>query len=176
MFDLKISQAQIVTFPMIDSNGTEVTGLVDSFGLFISKAGGLFAASAGAKAEIGSGWYSYELTAGETDTAGPLAITVTGAGCLQQNLEYVVLDRSINAVTFTYTVTDSVTTLPVEGVLVWCTIDGSGNTTIWKGVTDAFGVARDSNGAVPRLDAGPYFFWCEKSGFTFSNPDQEDVS
>lgn len=175
MFDLNLSQQQAITFVMINSAGNEVAGLADTFSLSISKAGGAFAPSSGSKAEMGSGWYKYTLSAAETNTIGPLSIVVTGAGCIQQNLEYVVVDRSTIGVEFTYTVTDSISTLPIEGVSVWITIDISGNQTVWQGTTDAFGVARDTHSRKPRLDPGTYYFWCERAGFSFTNPDTEVV-
>lgn len=176
MFDLKRSQAQMITFVMIDSSGNEVAGLGGAFTVNVSKAGAAFGASAGTKGEIGLGWYKYTTTAGETDTPGPIVFAVTGAGAVQQNLEYTVVDRSISAVEFTYTLTDSGTALPIEGVSVWVTIDVSGNSTVWTGTTDAFGVARDGSGAKPRLDPGTYYFWSEKAGYSFTNPDTEVVS
>lgn len=176
MYDLRLSQEQLITFVMVNSSGSEVSGLGASFTLTISKAGGAFVASAGTKAEVGSGWYTYELTASETDTYGPLSIAVNAAGCVQQNLEYVVVDRSPAAIEFTYTVTSSVTLLPVSGVDVWVTIDVAGSSVIWNGQTDAFGVALDSEGNKPRLDPGTYYFWSKKTGMSFSNPDTEIVS
>ncbi len=175
MFELKLSQAQLITFVMVDTTGIEVAGLSDTFTLQVSKAGGAFAASAGTKAEISNGWYSYLLTAGETDTPGPLSIRVTGTGSSQQNLEYTVVDRSINSIEYTYTVLTPLA-VPIEGVSVWCTIDIAGSNVVWAGTTDAFGVARDSNGDLPRLDPGTYYFWSERAGYTFTNPDAEVVS
>jgi hypothetical protein len=175
MFDLKLSQSQQITFVMVNSAGAEVPGLGQNFTVSISKCGGAFNASVGAKAEIGSGWYSYVVSPGESDTPGPLSITVTGAGAAQQNLEYVVLDRAIVATDFTYTLTNSITLAPIESATVWVTIDISGNNVVWNGITDVFGVARDTTGALPRLDNGTYYFWAEKTGFTFSNPDTEIV-
>lgn len=88
MTTLKVNQAQLIAFVLQDASGVEVTGLGTTFTVSISKNGGAFAASAGTKAEIGNGWYSYELTAGETDTTGPLALKITGVGVDQQNLLY----------------------------------------------------------------------------------------
>jgi hypothetical protein len=170
MFELVRNQVNTITFVMIDSNGDEVTGLGSSFTLQLSKAGGAFAASAGTKAEIGSGWYSYQTTAGECDTVGPVAIKVTGAGAVQQNLEYVV----INAVEFTYTVT--VSGNPLQGATVWISTDVAGSNVIWEGTTNASGVAVDTNDEKPYLLAGDYFFWTQKTGYSFVNPDTESVS
>jgi len=88
--NLALNLAQKISFVLLDSSGVEVTGLAGGFSLSISKNGGAFAAGTGIKEEIGSGWYSYNLTATETNTAGPLAIKITGTGVDQQNLIYVV--------------------------------------------------------------------------------------
>jgi hypothetical protein len=47
---------------------------------------------------------------------------------------------------------------------------------VWGGDTDAFGVARDDAGELPRLDPGTYYFWRNLAGWTFTNPDTEIVS
>jgi len=88
MFDLLFNQQNLIEFVMVDSSNVEVPGLGAGFTLEISKNGGAFVASAGAKSEKGSGWYEYLTTAAESDTIGPIAIRVTGAGAMQQNLAY----------------------------------------------------------------------------------------
>lgn len=80
------------------------------------------------------------------------------------------------AIPFTYTITDSVTTLPIEGVEVWFSTDNPAVNIVWKGDTDAFGIAQDVNGNLPALDPGTYFVWRQKSGYIFSDPDIEIVS
>ena len=81
------------------------------------------------------------------------------------------------AIAYTYTVTDSITTLPVASVTVTVSTDIAGSNPIWSGITDAFGVARDVNGDLPRLDAGTYYFWKFKVGYVDDqNPDTEIVS
>lgn len=79
------------------------------------------------------------------------------------------------SIEYTYTVTNSVTTLPVEGVDVWISTDLAGTNIVWRGVTDAFGVVRNVLGDKPYLDPGTYYFWKQKSGFTSANPDTEVV-
>lgn len=172
---LVVNQPARITFVMVDSSNAEVPGLGAAFVLSVSKAGGAFNPSAGAKAEIGSGWYYYDLTAAETNTIGPLSVKVTGAGCVQQNLEYVVEQRDPNAVSFTYTVVNSVTLAPIPGVLVWFCTDITGVIVVWTGTTDAFGVARDLVGNLPLLYPGTYYVWRQTPGFTFPNPDTEVV-
>lgn len=170
-----LNQINLIVFVMVDNTGTEVAGLGNGFTLEVSKAGGAFVASAGTKAEIGNGWYSYQTTVGEADTIGPVAVRVTGAGCVQQNLIYVVIQRSMNCIEFTYTLTDSVTGLPIADATVWFATDININNIVWQGVTDAFGVARDEFGNLPCLDAGTYYVRSQKSGYIF-DIDTEIVS
>lgn len=80
------------------------------------------------------------------------------------------------SVTFTYTITNSVSGLPIEGVEVWFSTDNPAVNIVWKGDTDAFGVARDVNGNKPTLDPGTYYVWRQKAGFVFTDPDTEIVS
>lgn len=169
-----LNQQNQIVFVMVDNNNTEVSGLGSGFALQIAKAGGAFANGAGTKAEIGNGWYSYTATAGEADTVGPVAVKVTGAGAVQQNLEYVVKQRTINAIAFTYTVDDGSDGIP--GATVWISTDSAGSNVIWEGTTDANGVARDVNDELPYLDPGTYYFWVQAEGYSFSNPDTETVS
>ncbi len=100
MTDILINTTAKITFVLVNSSGVEVTGLGATFTVQISKNGGAFAASSGTKAEISDGWYSYTFAAGETDTAGPLAVKVTGAGAAQQNLLYEVVGTAqVNVIT-----------------------------------------------------------------------------
>lgn len=173
----KKNQPNTILFVLIDASGNEVAGLGSAFVLQLSKAGAAFAGSAGTKSEIGSGWYKYVADTGEADTSGPIAVKVTHASTLQQNLEYVVEDRVENAVEFTYTLLSSAGGNPpiaAADILVY-TDDGATN-FVWGGRTDSFGVARDSYGNLPRLEPGPYFFFSYKNGFSFNNPDAETVS
>lgn len=174
MKEWTLNQVNQIVFVMVDSNNTEVTGLGSGFTLQIAKAGGAFVNSAGTKAEIGSGFYRYDTTPGEANTVGPVAVKVTGAGAVQQNLEYVVKQRTINAIAFTYTVT--VGGNPLAGATVWISTDSAGANTLWEGTTDASGVARDVNDELPYLDPGTYYFWTQAEGYSFSNPDTEIVS
>lgn len=74
------------------------------------------------------------------------------------------------AITFTYTVTDSVSGLPLAGVDVWVTTDATGNNVVATGTTSSIGVV------VFYLDAATYFFWRDLAGYNFTNPDTEVVS
>ena len=162
---------------MVDANYQEVDGLGAAVNPFISKNGGIFNPVTNAVAEIGNGWYTLLLTAAECDTIGPVAMYATGAGCIQQNLEYVVQQRNAACINYTYTLTNSVTLLPVDGAEVWFTTDLAGLNVIWNGDTDAFGIARAADASLPCLDAGTYYAWATKSGFIANAwPDTEIVS
>lgn len=171
-----LNQPNLIKFVLIDASGNEVTGLGSGFTLEISKGnGGAFAGSAGTKSEISNGWYQYLTTAGEADTPGDVAIKVTHASIVQQNLVYC-CGSYTNGTPRTYTVTNSVTALPIEGATVWITTDITGNNIIWSGVTDALGVARN-NGQLPVLVAGTYYFWKKIAGYVDDdNPDTEVFS
>lgn len=143
---------------MVDGNYTEVAGLGAAINMFISKNGGAFAPCAGDITEISNGWYTYYATIAEANTIGPIAIRAIGAGTIQQNLEYVVQQRNSGCIPFTYTVTSSVTLLPLPNVEVWVSTDAAGTHIIWNGVTDAAGIAKDIDGNLPCLDAGTYYF------------------
>ena len=82
---------------------------------------------------------------------------------------------SAGAVEFTYTAEDS-NSDPLEGVEIWITTDEAGSNLIWYGTSDAFGIARSSSNAKPMLDAGTYYFWSKKGGYTFANPDTVEVT
>ncbi len=177
MSEWKLAQQNRICFVMVDSNGVEVAGLGGiGINLEISKNGSAFISGTGAKTEIANGWYSYLSTAEEANSVGVVAIKVTGAGAVQQNLEYSVQQRNSNAIVFTYTVTDVTTGNPIEGVEVIITTDSFGSNVIWAGNTDTLGVARDDNSRLPYLDPGTYFFWSQRSGFSFNNPDTELVN
>jgi len=173
--DWVLSQQNRITFYLQDSTGVAVTGLGAGFTLTLAKNAAAFGASAGTKAEIGNGWYTYLSTAGEADTIGTVAVKVTGAGAVEQKLEYVVKQRNPGAVEFTYTVTSVTTGLPIEGVELWFATDSGFANIVWNGDTDTFGIARDNNGNKPFLDAGTYYIRLSKTGYTFTD-DSEVVS
>lgn len=86
------------------------------------------------------------------------------------NYQYCTEGLGAGAQTFTYTVTDSVSSDPLQGVEVWISTDASGNNIVFSGFTD-------SNGqVVAYLDAGTWYVFRAKDGYTFSNPDVEVIS
>ena len=64
----ELNQQNRITFVLVDAAYTEVTGLTNTFVLEVSKNAGAFVGSAGTKAEISDGWYTYLATVGEADT------------------------------------------------------------------------------------------------------------
>ena len=71
---------------------------------------------------------------------------------------------------WTYTVTDSVSGLPIADCEVWATTDSAGVNVVAHGYTDVSGTARFY------LPAGVYYLWRRKSGYVFTNPDVEAVT
>jgi hypothetical protein len=176
----ELNQVNTITFVMVDGSNTEVPGLGAGFTMTISKNGGFLNPSAGTKSEIGNGWYKYVATAGEADTVGTISIVVTGAGCIQQNLEYVVFQRNAGCLDYTYIVNDSTTGFPMFGAEVWISTDGIAppQDIVWYGNTDALGVARDTHSKLPCLDANyTYYVWKQHTAYIDDqNPDPIFVS
>jgi len=67
--------------------------------------------------------------------------------------------------TLVYTVTDTVTGLPLADCKVWVTTDLPGNNIAAGDVTTTLGVV------TLFLDPGTYYVWLRKAGHTFVNPD-----
>ena len=73
-------------------------------------------------------------------------------------------------VSWTYTVTDSVSGTPIDGVDVWVSSDLAGGTVIAGPLTtDASGIVTFT------LNVGTVFLWRTHPGYNFTNPDQEKV-
>lgn len=76
---------------------------------------------------------------------------------------------SVGAVTFTYTLTNSVDDLPIADADIWVTTDAGGANVAASGRTD-------QNGQVTfYLDTGIVYVWRQKTGWNFTNPDVESV-
>ena len=73
------------------------------------------------------------------------------------------------AITFVYTLISSVDGTPIDNADVWVTTDIAGANAIASGVTDLAGQVTFY------LDAGTLYFWRQKDGWTFDNPDTEVV-
>jgi hypothetical protein len=130
-----------------------------------------------AKVELNTGGGAYDET---TDSQEAIKDSLSGVGLTAAQVwayaTRTLTKFGVGSVEFTYTVTDTSTGLPVENVEVWTTTDLAGTNIVWKGYTDAFGVARDPNLELPYFDPGTYYFWKRKTGFTDAqNPDLEVV-
>ena len=178
--ELKLNQINRITFVMVDGNYTEVPGLGAAVNLFISKNGGAFNPSAAPIAEISHGWYTALLPAVECNTIGPVSIYATGVGCITQNLEYCVQQRNAGCINYTYTLINAVTLLPVPGADIWVTSDLAGVNVVWTGITNAVGIALDTNSDLPCLDGVPptnWYFWATHAGMVANSwPGIELVS
>ena len=74
------------------------------------------------------------------------------------------------AITWSYTVADGGTGLPIPDVNVWVTSDAGGLNVLASGLTNAGGIVTFY------LGAGEAYFWSKKSGMNFPNPDLETVA
>jgi len=150
--------------------------------------------NAAAMTEMANGFYTYVFAAIDTSKeytaicdsvtlTGPERYAVVGFSSLSIETKVDTIDTVVDAIklktdtlggagaiTYTYTVTDSVTGNPIDGVAVWVTTDSAGANTIATGTTN------DSGVATFYLDAGTKYFWRSRSGYNFDNPDTEVVS
>jgi len=156
-----------VTFPMVDAADVELAGL--TLTILIRYGGGNFQAALGTWNELvgATGWYNYISTTTEA-AVGPISIVVTAPGAKQQNLEYVCGVRNSGFVYWPYVVYREGTTTPIEGVRVEV-YDNPSKTGFphFKGTTNSFGEARDSDGNYPLLDPGTWYFFKKKGGWDF---------
>lgn len=187
MIELKQSTAFATQIFAFDANGDPVLGITDGqWTKRIAKGGGAFAPMTVTITETGNGFYSLTYSTSHTDTLGSLSMYFIAPGTQQVNVQYRVVSKLVEdlsvatfpagAISFTYTMTNAQTSNPLPGVNIWISTDNLANNIIWKGVTDTFGVARDVNNNKPQLDAGTYYFWRQKAGFLFNDPDSEVVS
>jgi len=166
MYDLNLDEANAIPFVMVDAAGAEVAGLGGTFTVTLRKDGGTFGASAGATTELASGWYLYTATAGECDTAGQLALTITGAGAAQQNLVYRVWAKDISANVGTYsysnTVDDGSLNL-LDGVFIQLATDSGFTNIVSTTYTNAIGAF-----TVRSDTAGTHYLRLQLAGYEFA--------
>ena len=81
------------------------------------------------------------------------------------------LGPGVGAHSLVYTLTDSVTLLPMADVLVEISTDAAKDNVIRAGRTDSFGVVIFYLSA-----AGTYYVWRKKDGYSFADPDTEIVT
>ena len=119
----------------------------------------------------GGGQWSIDLSAAETngDMIG-LLFTHTDAVPVHFTINTAIPAAGAGAITWTYTLTNSVTGLPIADADVWITTDLVGANIIAQGKSDQYGVTTF------QLDAGTVYVWRARSGYTFVNPDTEVVA
>lgn len=104
--------------------------------------------------------------------AREVVLSVKLASCFTEHLKIDLQGPSgTGLIEWDYTLTDSGTGLPVADATIWATTDLVGANVVASGITDAFGKVTFW------LDAGTYYIWSQKSGFTpDANPDTETVT
>lgn len=120
-------------------------------------------------AEVGSTGAALSAAGGSGDpwsTALPGAYGAGTAGYLIGHMDQL----GSGAIAWNYTLTDADTGAPIDGAEVWVSTDSAGANVIASGTTDSSGVVTFM------LDAGTVYVWRKRSGYNFTNPDQETVS
>lgn len=171
--DAKIS-GRMATFTYTAPDNATIASILSAVNGLISTIG---AAGAGLTALPGMVWANITRTltsGGGGATADEVAAAVWA---------YVAgIGRTLTAfganslVEFTYTLTVTNTSQAIPDARIRITTDQPGSNTVWVGTTDSFGVARDSYGNKPRLEAGTYYIWRSKFSYIFNDPDTEVVS
>jgi hypothetical protein len=122
------------------------------------------------------GYYNCELNTTDTNTVGQLTVVAHHTDALPIRLDFQVVNANTYDSAFAatgayekvYTVLDDEED-PIDGVSVWVTTDIEGTNVIASGTTNVFGKVTFY------LDAGTYYFWSQKAGYDFTNPDTEIV-
>jgi hypothetical protein len=77
---------------------------------------------------------------------------------------------SAGAIAYTYTLTSTVGGTAIAQADVWVTTDEAGNNVVAAGTTSDLGTVTFY------LDAGDYYLWRAKAGYTFTNPTEIEVT
>ena len=124
-----------------------------------------------------AGWYSYLYAGHSADEE--FVVSADGGATLADAERYKggsldiltsVMQSGTGAIQWTYTLTNSVGGAPIQDCELWITTDAEGAIIVASGYTDVNGQATF------QLDAGTYYVWRRKSGWSFDNPDIETVS
>lgn len=161
---------QVIGAQMVSAvNGSAFTGAVT---VKVTGDGGIQAPGAGAVTHEGSGFHSYVPSQAETNYAH-VAFTFEGAGAVPTTVQvYTELAAAgTGAITWTYTLTNSVNGQPIADADVWVTSDAQGLNVLASGKTDQAGVVTFFLDA-----AAAVYVWRQKSGWNFSNPDVEQIA
>jgi hypothetical protein len=126
------------------------------------------ALSLGASVNLASAPTAAQVAAAVRDVSN--ASPVSGSlGAKVNQAAAAAVGAGVGAITWTYTLTNYLTGLPIADVDIWVTTDSVGANVIASGKTSQVGVATFY------LDAGTVYVWRQKSGWDFANPDTEVV-
>jgi hypothetical protein len=132
------------------------------------------------------GHYLVALAAADVDTLGNMKMSITMPGALPVWEHFAILSQDYydakygtgqipascsgtgdDAMNYYIYTDEDAETGPISGVYVWVSTDAAGTIKVASGTTDA-------NGLVTFwLDAGTYYLWRSKAGYSFINPDTE---
>lgn len=160
---------QVIGAQMVSAaNGAAFVGAVS---VLVTGDGGTQAPGGGTVTHEGNGFHSYVPTQAETNFAH-IAFTFTGTGAVPATIQvYTELSPGgVGAISWSYTLTNSVTGLPIADADIWVTSNAQGTNVLASGRTNQSGVVQFF------LDAGVVYVWRQKSGWNFDNPDVETVS
>lgn len=126
--------------------------------------------------EVGDGMYAYRLDDANLNLYDYVGVFKSADATLDfreipslWSLYGVILSGN-GTVSWTYTLTDSVSGLPVAGASIWATTDVAGTNIVASGTSDTFGQVTFA------LDPGTYYIWAYKPGYNLGGPDTEVVS
>ncbi len=170
----------LLVFPVFNSYGELQTGCA-GWTCVITKDGAAPVALTNSPSEIGTiGLYKVTLTASETNCdvfglvltpSSPVDASATPRIVYTSNAQFDdLMTLGTGATSWTYTLRDDVSALPIADATVWVSTDSVGTNIVARGTTD-------QNGQITfQLDDGTVYVWSAKSGYTFVNPDTEVVS
>jgi len=148
--------------------------------------------------ELSGGYYVFDITAAESNgnlivispssvTANIQVIGVPGSystsavwdESLSSHLAAGSTGAKLNAldaigageISWTYTLTDAATGLPIMDAHVWVTSDLAGTTILASGYTNSSGVV-----TFHMVSGATVYVWRQKDGYSFTNPDLELIS
>jgi hypothetical protein len=101
-----------------------------------------------------------------------VVVSVTFTGVIGESMRIALEQAPAGAgsIAFTFTVNNSVTSLPISGANVWVSTDSAGSNVVAAGFTNAAGQV------VFYLDAGTYYAWVQEEGYSGTNPTTITVS
>jgi hypothetical protein len=140
----------------------------------VSGNGGAQAVGLGAApVDLGHGAFDYLPTQAETNydhVAFTFYDALAAAVPQTVAVDPVAVQSGTGSIAWLYTLTDSISALPIADADVWVTSDIGGVNLLASGKTNSFGVVSFN------LDAGTVYVWRFRTGYNFVNPDTEVVA